>query len=389
MGQIRYYRCSFTSIGQYFLGGEKTFPIDPKKQEHKKVYYIASEDFPSQSTIFGTIRFMLLEKAGLLNNGSETSNSSSNGLRARQDALIGSDGFSMDKKDFCNSYGILKRISPIFIYDKKSGNKLIPAPLNHKKREKKDSRNRVYEPLSMKYLEDVQTESGKAAFIPDNYDAKAGLSDGFLSLDRKNSLIRREEVIGTLTQTRTARDLDEGGFFKMDYKYLKEEYAFSVMVEIEIPESTKDGAYEPFKNQGIVYMGMEKSTFRYDVSEIGSTAFCELENDIKGIRMSDMDNIEVYYALSDCYKKKSIENSALYWILQKTNLRTLEKQKGIDYRSSMKKSRLYQMIRAGSVFYVQKGEQEEKAFLEQFDCPGLAQIGLNHILKTGVIKDEQ
>ena len=388
MGQIRYYKCSFTSIGQYFLGGERTFPFDPKKQDHKKVYYIASEDFPSQSTIFGTIRFMLLEKAGLLNNGSETSYSSGIGLRASQDALIGCDGFSMDKKDSCNSYGILKRISPVYISDKKSGNKLIPAPLNHKNRKMKDGQNSVYEPLSMKYLEDVQTESGKAAFIPDNYDAKAGLSDGFLLLDNKNSLISREKVIGTLTQTRIARDLDEGGFFKMDYKYLKGEFAFSVMVEIEIPYSIEGSAYEPFNNQGIVFMGMEKSTFRYDVSEISSTAFRELENDIQGIQMSDMDNIVVYYALSDCYKKKSIENAALYWILQKTNLRTLEKQKGIDYRSSMKKSRLYQMIRAGSVFYVKKGEQEEKAFLEQFDCPGLAQIGLNHILKTGVIKDE-
>lgn len=401
MGQTRYYSCSFTPIGQYFFGGEKTFPFDPTGQAQKKVYYITSEDFPSQSTVFGAIRFMLLEKAGLLNNG--ITSSSSVDLRARQDALIGRDGFSMDKKDSCSPYGILKCISPVYIYDKKTGQRLIPAPLNHKVRHRDDrdntcsgkgpetqvsqnDQNRSYEPLSMKYLNGISTDLGEAVLIPDNYDAKAGLTDGFLSLDGKNTLVERGSVIGALTQTRIAREMDEGGFFKMSYKYLKGDYAFSVMVEVDIPDGIKGqgGAYSPFKEQGIVYLGMEKSTFRYDVTEIDEGRSFELEQDVSKIHMTDIDDIQVYYALSDCYRKKGMKSTAMFWILQKANLRTLVKQSGTDYRSSMKKSRLYQMIQAGSVFYVKKGEPDETVFLEQFDCPGLKQVGFNHILKTGV-----
>ena len=130
-------------------------------------------------------------------------------------------------------------------------------------------------------------------------------------------------------------------------------------------------------------MGMDKSVFHYEAAETDKDTYEGLENDIKKIRMTDRDDIDVFYAASDCFGKTGRKTASLFWIAQIKNLRTLEKQDGRDYQSSMKKSRLYQMIRAGSVFYVRKDRAAEEEFLARFDYPGLSQIGFNHIIKTG------
>ena len=403
MGQIRYYRCSFTPLAGYFFGGERNFPFGNQSLNEKKDYYVSSEDFPSQATIWGTIRFMLLEKAGLLNNGVSASDPADPALLKRQEALIGCNGFSMSLKDAVNPYGILKNVTPLFIFDKRTGSRLIQAPLNHRVQIGKDAMDRdpdkgtdadsaaqdnqkeKYTPLKMEYRKGMCTDLGEDALLPEDYTAKSGLTDKFLSLDDNNTLVKRNDVIGVLTQTRIARGLEQGGLFKMEYKYLKGEYAFSVMAEVDIPEDMLSSGEEdqPFCKFGTVFMGMDKSVFCYEVTEIEKRTYEDLENDIKKIRMTDRDDINVFYAASDCYKKMEQLTPSLFWILQKKNLRTLEKQDGKDYHSSMKKSRLYQMIKAGSVFYVKKDKAAEEEFLAQFAYPGLSQIGFNHVLKTG------
>lgn len=398
MGQIRYYRCNFTPLGGYFFGGERNFPFGLQSLNEKKDYYVRSEDFPSQATIWGTLRFMLLEKAGLLNNGTPAPVSAAPAFAERQAAIIGSRGFSMSLKDAPHSYGILKEITPLFIFDRRTGRKLIPAPLNHRVQAEKDpaeyghdkapgvgSTFEKYVPLEMKYREGMYTDLGEGALIPKDYDAKSGLTDRFLSLDENNTLVERNEVIGVLTQTRIARELEQGGLFKMEYKYLREGYSFSVMVEIDIPDDmlSSGGNTQPFCSCGTVFMGMDKSVFHYEITETDKNTYEGLEKDIKKIRMTDRDDIDVFYAASDCFGKTGQKTASLFWIVQKKNLRTLEKQDGRDYQSSMKKSRLYQMIRAGSVFYVRKDKAAEEEFLARFDYPGLSQIGFNHIVKTG------
>ncbi len=405
MGQTRYYQCIFTPVGEYFFGGERNFPFGSQSLAEKKDYYIGSEDFPSQATVFGALRYMLLEKEGLLNNNLSSGNTRDPLFNERQAALIGSEGFSMSLKDTMNTYGILKKISPLFLYDKKDKTRLIPAPLNHRvhiDNGKHDcsqlsdetcpgkvphsSPCEIYTPLKMKHLKNVYTDLGTESLLPEDYDGKAGLTDKFLMLDAKKTLINREDVIGSLTQTRIARQLEEGGLFKMEYKYLKEAYAFSVMVELDLPESFTDTATskKPFADNGLVFLGMDKSVFHYETKQIDIDTFRSLESDISKIQMTDHGDLTVYYAASDCYEiTENKKPASLFWILQKKNLRTLEKQAGRNYQSSLKKSRLYHMIKAGSVFYVKKESEAEKIFQDQFDYPGLTQIGFNHIVKTG------
>lgn len=393
MGQTRYYRCCFSPVDVYFFGGEKNFPFGQQSLAEKKEYFIRSEDFPSQSTVFGAIRFMLLDKAGLLDNGAGARSAEDPSLCEKQGVLIGRKGFSMAEKDAMGEYGILKGISPLFLYDKENGKKLLPAPLNHCGKAaslpaetssgdaQRNGHYETYIPLSFKKYEDIHTDLG-GAILPDDYRAKSGLTDGFLVLDGKNEIIKREDVIGQMVQTRIARGMEQGGLFKMEFKYLKDSYSFCVMVKVDAPDCP-DSRQMPFYDHGIVFMGMEKSTFQYDVLEVNKATFQELKNAIQKIRMTDMDDVSVYYAASDCYMSTGQRSVPLFWILQKKNLRTLERQKGTDYHSSMKKSRLYQMVRAGSVFYVRKDEEMEKEFLGRFDYPGLKQIGFNQIIRTG------
>jgi CRISPR type III-B/RAMP module-associated protein Cmr3 len=400
MGQIKYYRCCFSPLGEYFFGGEKNFPFGSQSLSEKKEYYICSEDFPSQSTVFGTIRFMLLEKAGLLDNGVGI-RSADPDFREKQNRLIGRKGFSMPEKDALTSYGILEEISPMFLYDKENAKKLLPAPFNHCMKAagsasapgtmgddspndiSKDNSYETYSPLSVKKLEGVHTDLGEA-LLPEDYRAKSGLTDAFLALDGKNSLVNREDVIGLMVQTRIARGMEQGGLFKMAFKYLKGSYSFCVMIKVGVPDGYDgfDSNYMPFFDHGIVFMGMEKSTFQYEVAEVDEASYRDLEEAVKKIRMTDRDDVSVYYAASDCYMRTGQKPASLFWILQKKTLRTLERQNGTDYHSSMKKSRLYQMIKAGSVFYVRKDESIEKEFLSQFDFPGLRQIGFNYLIRT-------
>lgn len=402
MGQTRYYRCCFTPVGGYFFGGEKNFPFGPQSLAEKKEYYIRSEDLPSQATIFGAIRFMLLDRAGLLDNGPAARAAADPAFREKQDRLIGREGFSMSAKDARSEYGILKGISPLFLYDRRNDKKMVPAPLNHHVKadssmpdpiEPKEplpednsqaAHHETYAPLHIKKLEGVLTDQ-EETYLPEDFRAKSGLTDGFLILDGTGTLVKRKDVIGIMTQTRIARGLEEGGLFKMDRKYLKDGYSFCVMAKVDVPEDngTPDGSHMPFYGQGIVFMGMGRSVFRYEVTESDRDQYQELEKAIEKIRMTDMDDISVYYAASDCYMGKGVRPDSMFWILQKKDLRTLKRQDGKDYQSSMKKSRLYQMIRAGSVFYVRKDEGAERKFLSQFNYPGLRQIGFNHIIRTG------
>lgn len=402
MGQTRYYRCCFTPEGGYFFGGEKNFPFGPQSLAEKKEYYIRSEDLPSQATIFGAIRFMLLDRAGLLDNGPAARAAADQAFCEKQDQLIGREGFSMSLKDARNEYGILKGISPLFLYDRKNDKKMVPAPLNHCVKDDSSVEDTVkpgetppedappggshetYDPLPLKKLEGVLTDL-EGACLPEGYRAKSGLTDSFLILDGTGSLVKREKVIGVMTQTRIARGLEEGGLFKMAYKYLVDGYSFCVMAEVDVPDDkdTPDSCHMPFWNQGIVFMGMGRSVFHYEVVEVGKNSYHDLESSVKMIRMTDRDDLSVYYAASDCYMAMGTKPASLFWFLQKKDLRTLERQNGKDYHSSMKKSRLYRMIRAGSVFYVRKDEGAEKKFLSQFDYPGLRQVGFNHIIRTG------
>ena len=59
------YKISFIPSGPYFFGNEKSF-IYPGSENDKfgTLYYIKGENLPSQSTVLGALRYILLPEKG-------------------------------------------------------------------------------------------------------------------------------------------------------------------------------------------------------------------------------------------------------------------------------------------------------------------------------------
>ena len=55
------YLITFTPMEPYFFGGERTFGFG-KESDRKPPYYIVSEKKPSQPTLFGTLRYIILSQ---------------------------------------------------------------------------------------------------------------------------------------------------------------------------------------------------------------------------------------------------------------------------------------------------------------------------------------
>lgn len=60
------YRVELKPLEPYFFAGEKSFGFGKKKKQSYNNYFIRSELFPTQTTLLGTIRYLILKKYNLL-----------------------------------------------------------------------------------------------------------------------------------------------------------------------------------------------------------------------------------------------------------------------------------------------------------------------------------
>ena len=101
------YRITFTPSEPYFFGNEKTFrfPDTNIAGQFDNPYFIRSESLPAQTTLFGAIRYLLL------NDRDPAFESYPENYEQR----IGKDSFRItDTKP--QSFGIISGISPVFLH---------------------------------------------------------------------------------------------------------------------------------------------------------------------------------------------------------------------------------------------------------------------------------
>ena len=109
------YLVRLTPQEPYFFGNEKCLAFDdgnPRGQMTNR-YYIKSERTPLQTTLLGAMRYILLPEKKY-NFGKE---------------YIGEESFNIEK-DF-QSFGVIKKISPLFLL--KGNKRLIVTPFDHLK----------------------------------------------------------------------------------------------------------------------------------------------------------------------------------------------------------------------------------------------------------------
>lgn len=359
MGQQWHY-CKLKPLGEYFFGGERNFGFGNTERE-KSEYFIRSEEVPNQSTLLGMLRFMILKKEGQLNETWKISQEQ----REIQNTLIGKEGFSINLDGMKKNYGKLDSLTPLFLLDHQ-GQRYIKTPLNHKVGEKS------YTPLTMKG--NVYTNKG-TSILPEGYVAKEGLEDSYLNIDdRSKELIGKEKIFGSLEHTRISKSSTEDGFFKKEYKNLKNGFSFGFYVLAE---------KEILPEKDIVYLGQDKSTFCVEIKEVVDSEVEDFFNKATILGTgAHIEGVNTYIALSDAYMPSNTEKESLilYSIVEKKLFRSLKSSSSNEtFKASRSKSQLYQLVKAGSVFYVSK--DKANSFEEYIDKPEMKQIGFNYIVK--------
>ncbi len=376
------YLCTLRPLDMYFFGGERTFRFNPSKGEGKTDYYIVSEDIPQQSTLFGALRFLILKNKNLLNDiyhGSDGKHrdevrKGNEEKKIQQQKWIGRKGFSLEQSDLskASDYGNLYSISPVFLLQEREDgyHRWIPTPMN----QVSGPEEKCYRPLEMGHGFD--TEMGADTLLPMNYDAKEGIVGGFLDLDDTSfPLISSWDVFDSKEHTRIARWEKDQGLFKKKYKTLKKGLCFAFYCRAE--EGTIPATQ-------VFVMGQEKSPFAFTAKEV-SCGEEEMRKKIGTIPAGEgLEKVSVYYAWSDLYLNldEELHEKLSFSIVKSGSSRTLsETGKNDSFRLSRDRSDLYQMIQAGSVFYISSEKEEE--LLKRINLEGLKQIGLNYLEKVG------
>jgi CRISPR-associated protein Cmr3 len=96
------YKITLVPLERFFFGSDNTF--GKKNQEN---YFVKSMHFPQQTTLLGTLRYLLLKHFRLMDDDGKVTDYKA------EERLIGSTGFSVVKGH--NKYGIINSISPLFI----------------------------------------------------------------------------------------------------------------------------------------------------------------------------------------------------------------------------------------------------------------------------------
>lgn len=355
------YLVTLRPLEPYFFGDGKNLNFPNQSEKLKTEYYVESLKIPSQSTLLGALRYMVLKKCGQLNSDGSLS------LNKEQKELVGERGFSIHNN--ATKYGVIEKIGSVFLLDKEN-HCYIPCPLNSKKED-------AYKPFR---LTNVKT-GNFCKTVPLDYDAKGGLNyDGWIGLKdqelvvRDNMFLSREQV-GILKE----KKLTEKAFFKRKYYMLNNCFKFAFFIQLNETFLQKDGTgiWED-----ILMMGQKQSTFSFKCQEVACSQgvvkeYKSLLTELGKIQKEGTD-LTVYYAASPVIFKEQPE-CEFYISENKTFQYTNPKIRKSSDDNKLKTDVTY-ISKAGSVFYLAGDEQEQK-FKNSYDLNSCITAGFNKIYK--------
>ena len=334
------YKITFTPSGPYFFGNEKTFWSRGESDQgvNANRYFIKGEKTPSQSTLFGAVRYLLLapgEQRTLV------------GAKRAAD-IVGKESFRLDSTSV-QTFGVLERMSAMMITDGKD--LLIPTPFDHKKKAETYTPFCQYHPYG----------KDDARVYTKEYDAKLGLADDYMRIGDgtiASDLFRTEVRVGI------ARNKRKDAFFKKAFWHLKQGYSFVVYVEI-----ADDNRWSESR-QDVVFLGQGKVPFSVCISRVSETvkavydqiATCLTKNRHAGSRWA--------YCLSDCCASTGMNMNDLYHDVRFAAAATRD-FRSFDTNSGRISTKLYRLIKAGSMFMIpdnwdkMQNENAEKIGLNQ------------------------
>lgn len=357
----------FTPQDAYFFGNEKTFVAKDwtNNSGFNNKYYIKSEKLPSQSTMLGAVRYLMIpdKKSDFSYNHGDL------------DEIIGPESFNPEKNE--QTFGVIEGISPIYLYNNQSNVFLIPTPLVHSvKREnpEKDEngntvkpkriKNEVYSPFQ-EYKTYKTSKSDKEHYYADDFETKDGTAESFVALDGNNTIYSYDDLFTTTMRVGIDRNKKDDAFFKKDYVILKNDYCFAIYLTL------KDSAKNP--ENSVIYLGQNKSAFTVTVESVDENHEKNTTDKITALlnQTAAPEGCEVYYCQSDVFAPKDVFNESYFSVIKTKTYRSFTTIKGVVKKGDM----LYNLIAAGSVFMIPNGKDVAIA-----NKTGISKAGYNKIL---------
>lgn len=338
------YLITLKPMEPYFFGGERTFGFG-RETGQKQQYYIVSENTPSQPTLFGTLRYIILSQNNALWGQTDACKAAS---------LVGEESFSFKKsRDYVqcpNVFGIINSISPLFLT--KNDEWFVRTPMDHKPKTS-DVTNEKYTPLKIENSP-VTFGSGSTLY-PADYNAKDGCGGGYISLESLK-VIPDDKIFDSVAQiginSHRTEDTsngieDDSSFFKKERKMLDKDFCFAFIADLKCALKTETS---------VVFMGQNKSPFLCSIAQTEDSLVDKTKDAFKAV--SDSRKYKIKYALSDVMPVEESFPASVkvnYYIADTKVMRNLttDLAKNQYYDRLKKSDKLYKLITAGSVFYTE------------------------------------
>ena len=332
------YLMTLTPMEPYFFGNEKTFKYPGQKVgDQSNRYYIKSEFVPAQTTLIGTLRYILLP----VKKNFKEYNEDDLALNA---SVVGERSFQYGCS---NKFGKIIEISPLFLL--KDDEKLVVTPFDHINGKEK------YTPFSSY----KKTDDGNHLY-PAEFNAKNGVSRSYMSItDTEHKIYEHKSIFTKEIRVGLNRFVKDKGFYKKEYVKLKEGFSFAVYVTLEDDVVPKDA---------IVFMGQGRSLFNAKFKKVEDVED-SYQNLLKKIGCCLRE--DVVYCFADAFVKSDIYEKTLFAATDTRDYRAYTTEAGKIRKDSV----LYKNICAGSIFI-----PKDKEFVKLFEDKNVALIGYNSVI---------
>ena len=360
-----------TPLEPYFLGSDRTFHYGENdvRRIGKSDYFIKSVKIPSQTTLFGILRYLGMQ------------NRTVDYVLGDSEQYIGSSSFRF--MDNSQSFGMIKSISPLLLMQNSTGRKLLRTPLNHcaVSAFKSEAGNTCFYPFS-KFAESRITNGNicEEQILPLEFNAKEWLTDSYVDMQNGEitdsaELFAEKESVGIDIKRR-----DEA-FYKMQFIKLKEDYSFAfyAVVDDMFPEISDK----------IVYMGRRKSAFAVTADYSGDSSWANCSTAMKSIIRKE--GYPFCYCASDVYLMQRETGNSMEELLEHCRFSIIQTKTMREYQTNYRKTgqkqrfeksdKLFRVIKAGSVLYPKEGHLE--AIKNMISNDHFETIGMNCILEGG------
>ncbi len=327
-------RIKLTPVGHYFFGGERNFTFGKGiNRQMSDNYYINSLMVPSQTTLFGTLRYLI----GVTDEK----------LRENFKEVIGEKSYTLNDEN--KEFGLIKSISPLYLYYEDQGEKgknYVRTPFDHKIETEEDKKvdPEKYNPLKIEddvSLKVINYPSDNSSAIskkyPHDYKAKAGISHSYTCIEDQ-TIVDEDSIfkpsVEVVSKKNKKNKDNKDCFAKKGYFRLEKGWSFVFFAEL-------DGDEIPEWNRSAV-IGKDSSVFSVSITE-------DKEPNVKAMFKDRKKDFR--YCQSSVFVKEQVSE-----ILDKSSFSILESEYLRSFTSEGARlktdgTELLQLISAGSILY--------------------------------------